>query len=77
MHSITNPEYELLDIEIGIIFGLYGTDLDVKQIKEYLYLEFDEHHLEVDIEDYLISKAKEQTQEFNQDFTIEWTDLIH
>ena len=65
-----------LDVKVSIIFGLYGTDLDVNRIKEFLLIEFEEEFSTIQIEDYLIVKAREKIQETNSEFTIEWLDLF-
>lgn len=74
---MTNQRFESLDIEISIIFGLYGTDLYINQIKEFLFLEFDNDYTNEEIEDYLIVQAKEKQDLVlvTQNFTIEWDNL--
>lgn len=72
-----NTRFETLDVEISIIFGLYGTDLDINQIREFLFLEFDTDYTNEEIEDYLIVIAKEKQDMIlvTQNFTIEWDNL--
>ena len=74
----TNKRFETLEVEIGIIFGLYGSDLDIDQIREYLQVEFEEEYTCIEIEDYLIVCAKEKNDLVlvTQNFTIEWDNLI-
>lgn len=72
-----NQRFEELNIEINIIFGLYGKDLYINQIQEFLLLEFDTEYTNEEIEDYLIVIAKEEHDLVlvTQNFTIEWDNL--
>jgi len=76
--SLINERFRELEVQINIIFSLYGVDLDIQQLQEYLFLEFDQIYSNIEIEDYLIVNAKEkQDDEYqNPNFTIDWIDLI-
>jgi len=58
--SLINERFRELEVQINIIFSLYGVDLDIQQLQEYLFLEFDQIYSNIEIEDYLIVNAKEK-----------------
>lgn len=70
-----NDKFALLEVMVSIIFGLYGTDLTILQLQEYITLEFDEDFTIMELEDYLIEDAKNYKPTVTNQFTIEWADL--
>ena len=76
MLKANNIRYIELDIVVSIIFELYGTDLNILQVQEFIVLEFDAEYSTEEIEDYLVVKAKEDISKSSNEFTVEWKELI-
>jgi len=74
--SSINQKYVELEIMVGIVSELYGSDLNIKELTVYVNLEFDKDFTEDDInefyqEHYLI-KSYEEKQASD---TVRWEDL--